>query len=67
MQTAAILQLALALLPFVTTGLPNFIAWLESLHTAVQQTAEWTPEQEADYRAKLFARTSDPAYAPDPA
>lgn len=66
MTTAAIIQLALALLPLVQTGVPQFIAWIESLKSSAQQTGEWTDEQEAAYRAALFAKTGDPAYAPDP-
>lgn len=66
MQAAAILQLALALLPLVQTGVTEFIAWISSLRTTLQQDDEWTDEQEAAYRAALWAKTQDPAYQPDP-
>ena len=66
MPAVAILQLALQLLPLVQTGVSEFVRWIESLHDAASQTAEWTPELEADYRAKLWAKTQDPAYQPDP-
>ena len=65
MQAAAILQVALALLPLIQTGVGEFIIWLNSLKTAVQQDAEWTPEQDLAFNAALYAKTGDPAYAPD--
>ena len=65
MTTAAIIQLALAILPLVETGVPEFIAWINSLRSAAQQSNEWTPAQEAAYRAALLAKTGDPAYQPD--
>lgn len=65
MQTAAILQLALQLLPLVQTGVGEFLAWIQSLRHTLQQSGEWTDEQEASYRAALFAKTADPAYQPD--
>jgi hypothetical protein len=55
----------IALLPTVQTGVTEFIAWLNSLVGAAQQAGEWTPEQDAAYRAALFAKTQDPAYKPD--
>jgi hypothetical protein len=65
MTTAAIIQLALALLPLVQQGVPQFIAWIESLKHAAQQNDEWTPELDAAHRAALFAKTNDPAYLQD--
>ena len=65
MTTIAIIQLALAILPLVETGVPQFIAWINSLKSAAQQSSEWTPALEATYRAALFAKTADPAYLPD--
>lgn len=66
MTTLAALQLALALLPLVTTGLTQFIQFIDSLRLALQQSGEWTEAQELDYRRALFAKLGDPAYAPDP-
>lgn len=60
------IQLGLALLPLVQTGVEQFIAWLQRLRTAAQQSGEWTPEQDAAFEASLLERTSDPAYQPDP-
>ena len=65
MPIAAIIQLALALLPLVEAGVPQFIAWIQALRGAASQAGEWTAEQEAAYRAALFAKTADPAYKPD--
>ena len=59
------IALALQLLPLVQAGIPQFIAWIDSLKAAAQQAGEWTDAQEAAYRAALFAKTSNPAYAPD--
>lgn len=67
MDIAAIIQLAIALLPLVTTGVTEFIAWLGALKATAQQSGEWTSDQEAAYRAALFAKTGDPAYKPDAA
>jgi len=66
MELAAIINLALALLPIVETEVPRFIAWIDALVAVAKTTGEWTPEQDAAYRAALFAKTSDPAYQPDP-
>ena len=65
MTTAALIQLAIAILPLVETAVPQFIAFINSLRSAAQQSNEWTPAQEAAYRAALLAKTGDPAYQPD--
>ena len=67
MGIAQALQIALALLPLVTTGINEFIAYINALKGAIQQTGEWTPAQETAYRTALFAKTGDPAYQPDKA
>ena len=66
MQTLAVLQFALALLPLVQTGATEFILWINLLKAALEQTGEWTPELEVAHRAALFAKTGDLAYGPDP-
>lgn len=66
MQLAAIIQLALALLPLVEEGVEEFIAWIKSLRDAAIQSGEWTPQQQEAFRAALFAKTQDSAYLPDP-
>ncbi len=65
MPASAIIQLALAILPLVQVAVPEFIAWINSLKIASQQVGEWTDEQETAFRNALFAKTNDPAYAPD--
>ena len=65
MTTAALIQLAITILPLVETAVPEFIAFINSLRSAAQQSNEWTPAQEAAYRAALLAKTGDPAYQPD--
>ena len=66
MTPLAALQLALALLPLITTGVNQFIQFIGSLRSALQQSGEWTEAQEQEYRRALFAKLGDPAYAPDP-
>lgn len=66
MQTIAILQLALAILPLVNTGVGQFILWLNTLKEAAEQTGEWTEEQEKAFRLALYNKTGDLAYGPDP-
>lgn len=65
MELSALIPLALQILPLITTGVPEFIAWIEKLRSTAQQTGEWTDAQEQAYRAALWAKTQDPAYAPD--
>jgi hypothetical protein len=66
MTAAAIIQIALQVLPLVTTAVPEFIAWIEGLKKSLEQTNEWTPELDAAYRAAIFAHKQDPAFQPDP-
>ena len=67
MTTAAAISLAIALLPLVQTGVMEFIRWISALRAAAQQAGEWSAAQEAAFRAALFAKTGEAAYAPDPA
>ena len=64
MPITAIIALATQLLPLVTTGVPEFINWINTLRSAAQQAGEWTDAQEQAYKAALFAKTNDPAYQP---
>lgn len=66
MNTTAALQLGLALLPIVNTGLTEFMRWLHSIRLTLQQSGEWTEGEEAAWRSALYAKTGDPAYLPDP-
>ena len=65
MELASIIALALQILPLITTGVPEFIAFINALRGAAQQSGVWTDAQEATYRAALFAKANDPAYQPD--
>ena len=65
MDLAGIIALAIQLLPLVTTGGEEFIAWIDSLKSAAQQAGEWTDAQDLAYRIALFAKTGDPKYKPD--
>ena len=67
MTAAVLLPIAISALPLIQTGVMEFIAWLETLRTAAQQSGEWTPEQDAAYQAALRAKLGDPAYLPDKA
>jgi hypothetical protein len=66
MTPAIAFQLAIALLPLVETGVQEFIAWIESLKSTLQQTDEWTNDQDVAFKLALLAKTGDPAYKPDP-
>lgn len=67
MSANAILQIALAALPLIQTGVPQFVAWLQSLRSAAKQAGEWTDAQEQQFRTALVLKAqSDPAYKPDP-
>jgi|DewCreStandDraft_4_1066084.scaffolds.fasta_scaffold37355_3 hypothetical protein len=59
-----ILQMVLAALPYVSTGLDKLIAWIQAVRSAAMQSGEWSPADEAAFRAALWARTQDPAYLP---
>lgn len=61
----ALLPVVLQYLPAVETGAEHLWAWVESLRTAAQQSAEWTADLETQYQAALLARTSSAAYQPD--
>lgn len=65
MTALALAQLAIQLLPTVEIGVTELIAFINTVRTAAQQSAEWSDQAEAAYRAALFAKTNDPAYAPD--
>ena len=65
MGVAASIELALALLPKVTVGITQFVAWIATLKSAAQQSGEWTPEYDAQWRAGLLSQNLDPAEFPD--
>jgi hypothetical protein len=63
----ALLPSVLGALPAIETGAEHLWAWVESVRSAAQQSAEWTTDLENQYRAALIASGQDPAYRPDPA
>jgi hypothetical protein len=65
MQTIALLELALTLLPKVTVGVSDFVNWISTLRSAVQQSGHWTPEYEAQWRAGLLKHDLAPEEIPD--
>ena len=67
MGTTAAIALAIQLLPLIQTGVVQFIAYIEALKSAAQQSGEWTPAMDASWRSALFAKTNDPKYQPDAA
>ena len=66
METAAVIQLAIALLPMVQTGITEFVAWITALRSASMQAGEWTDAQEEAYRKAMLDKGISPAYLPDP-
>lgn len=67
MQTIALIELGLTLLPKVTVGVTQFVAWLNTLRAAAQQSGEWTPEHETQWRAGLLSQQLAPEEIPDAA
>lgn len=65
MPIAGLVQIGIALLPLINTGVTEFITWLNSLKVAAQQTGEWTAEQDAAFTAAIQAKQNDPAYQSD--
>lgn len=65
MSTIAALELGLTLLPKITTGITEFVSWIASLKSALQQTGEWTSEYDAQWRAALLSQNIDPIEQPD--
>lgn len=59
------MRLALALLPEIETGVEHFVAWINALRIAAQQTGEWTPDQEAGWRSALTDAKLAPEEVPD--
>lgn len=67
MSEIALAAEALQYLPVVVTEAEKLWSWIASVREANRQSAEWTPGIEAAFQTALLARTSKPAYQPDPA
>ena len=65
MTAIAVAQAILALMPLITTGTENLVAFIEKVRSAAQQTGEWPPEAEAAYQARILAKADSPAAQPD--
>lgn len=65
MTTLEALSFALFLLPRVTVGVEQLIHWIVKLRSALQQTGEWTPAHEAQWRAGLLTHHLRPEEIPD--
>lgn len=65
MSAALIAQLAIAALPYVKVGVEDLISFIQKQRDAAQAEGEWTDDQESEFRSAVFAKTQDPAYAPD--
>jgi hypothetical protein len=61
----ALVQIILPLIPQITAGAEELWAFVNTVRSAAQQSAVWTPELEAQYQASLKATATDPAYQPD--
>jgi hypothetical protein len=61
----ALVQIILPLLPSIETGAVQLWNFINSVRSAAQQSAEWTPALEQAYLAALAATKTDPAYQPD--
>ena len=54
MSAVALAQLAIQLLPVVTTGTESFVNWINELRASAQQSGEWTAQEENAYRQALL-------------
>ncbi len=59
------IQIALALLPLVQTGVAEFVNWINALRTIAQQDDEWTAAQEETWRDALIDKGFPPEDLPD--
>jgi len=55
----ALLPQLIALIPTISTGVGNLIAFIASVRTAAQQSAEWTPSLETAFISAVIAKASN--------
>lgn len=60
-----VIALILDNLPTIISAGKAGYDFVMSVRTSAQQSGEWTPEQEAEFQAKLAAEAIDPAWLPD--
>jgi hypothetical protein len=61
----ALLPQLIALIPVVSTGVGDLIAFISSIRTAASQTSQWTPALEAQFVNALIAKGSTNAWMTD--
>lgn len=65
MSNAALMRMALALLPEIQVGVENFIAWINALRASASQANDWTAGQEMAWREALLDANVKPEELPD--
>lgn len=55
----------IAILPKITVGVEQLVAWIRGVREASQQSGEWTPDMEAAFRQALLDTADAPEYKPD--
>ena len=61
----ALLPGLIQLIPVISTGVGQLIAFISSIRTAAQQTGTWTPALEAAFVDALIAKGSTDAWKTD--
>ena len=61
----AFAQIAMQLLPYITTGAKELWAFITKVRGAAQQSEEWTPAMELLFQQRLIDHQKEPAYQPD--
>lgn len=56
----------IALLPTLLSGIREAVTVINSIRAAARQTGELTPEQDAEFQAKLDAMFASPEWEPRP-
>lgn len=56
---------AIELLPTLTVGVNELIAYINAIRTTFQQTGEWDEDAEQAFRQSLLDAGKDPAFQPD--
>ena len=61
----ALLPQLIALIPLISTGVGELIAFISKIRSAAQQTSQWTPELEAAFINAVLAKGSTDAWKTD--
>lgn len=65
MQIIALIELGLTLLPKITVGVAQFVAWLNILRTVAKQAEVWSLDYEAAWVDGLLHHGLRPEEVPD--